>query len=258
MIEQLLPLTDSPLYSAAALLVVAMATITFPVLFFISAPYGRHERKGWGPTLPARWGWVLMESPAFLGFVVVFAMHRELATATGWVGASIYAAHYLYRAFIFPFRMRGGDKAKPLLTCFLGFAVNICIGPALAFGLTVLWTTPFGPWTPSAFSGLGLVLAGALVNHQSDLILHRLRQPGETDYRIPYGGFFQWVSAPNYFGEILQWLGFALFTGIPMAWIFFALTLANLLPRARSHHRWYKIEFPDYPTDRKALIPFVW
>ena len=258
MIEALVPLHEHPYYSGALLAIVAMAVVTFPVLFFISAPYGRHERPGWGPTISARWGWVLMESPAFIGFVTVFALHGSLADRIAWIGAAIYAGHYLYRAFIYPFRMRGGDKPKPLLTCFLGFSVNCCIGPALAYGLTVLWMSPYGQWTPTAYSGLGLVATGALVNHQSDLILRRLRAPGERNYRIPYGGFYQWLSAPNYFGEILQWLGLALFTGAPIAWIFAGFTLANLAPRARSHHRWYQQTFSDYPADRKALIPFLW
>ena len=38
----------------------------------------------------------------------------------------------------------------------------------------------------------------------------------------------------------------------------FALwTTANLMPRARTHLAWYREEFPDYPPERKAVIPFV-
>jgi hypothetical protein len=33
--------------------------------------------------------------------------------------------------------------------------------------------------------------------------------------------------------------------------------VANLAPRALKTHRWYKDTFPDYPEQRKALIPFV-
>jgi hypothetical protein len=33
--------------------------------------------------------------------------------------------------------------------------------------------------------------------------------------------------------------------------------MANLLPRALAHHRWYQQKFPDYPPDRKAIVPFV-
>jgi hypothetical protein len=38
---------------------------------------------------------------------------------------------------------------------------------------------------------------------------------------------------------------------------FLAWTVANLIPRALSHHKWYKKQFADYPAGRKAIIPFV-
>jgi hypothetical protein len=39
----------------------------------------------------------------------------------------------------------------------------------------------------------------------------------------------------------------------------FALwTLANLVPRAGAHHRWYRARFADYPPERRALLPGIW
>ena len=32
-------------------------------------------------------------------------------------------------------------------------------------------------------------------------------------------------------------------------------TAANLIPRAVSHHAWYRRTFPDYPANRRAVIP---
>ena len=32
-------------------------------------------------------------------------------------------------------------------------------------------------------------------------------------------------------------------------------TFANLVPRAVSHHKWYRRTFPDYPPARRAVIP---
>jgi 3-oxo-5-alpha-steroid 4-dehydrogenase 1 len=43
-----------------------------------------------------------------------------------------------------------------------------------------------------------------------------------------------------------------------LAGLSFALwTFANLVPRALSNHRWYKEQFPDYPKNRKAILPFL-
>jgi protein-S-isoprenylcysteine O-methyltransferase Ste14 len=89
-------------------------------------------------------------------------------------------------------------------------------------------------------------------------VLRNLRGPGETGYKIPRGGAYNWVSCPNYLGEIVEWLGWALATWSFGGLAFAAYTAANLVPRALANHRWYQKRFPDYPVQRKAILPFVW
>jgi steroid 5-alpha reductase family enzyme len=105
--------------------------------------------------------------------------------------------------------------------------------------------------------GLGLWALGVGINLQSDQILFGLRRPGETGYRIPQGGLYRFVSCPNYLGELIEWTGFAIAVASPAAWTFVVWTAANLVPRAVAHHRWYRERFADYPTERKALVPFL-
>jgi 3-oxo-5-alpha-steroid 4-dehydrogenase 1 len=97
-----------------------------------------------------------------------------------------------------------------------------------------------------------------LVNVHSDHVLRALRAPGESGYKVPFGGAFTYVSAPNYLAEIVEWLGFALAAQTLAAWAFAAFTFANLAPRALANHRWYREKFPEYPARRRALIPFLW
>ena len=52
----------------------ALAAVTFVWLLFVTVPYGRHTRPGWGPTVPARFGWVLMELPACVGFLAIYLL----------------------------------------------------------------------------------------------------------------------------------------------------------------------------------------
>ena len=107
-------------------------------------------------------------------------------------------------------------------------------------------------------AGLICFAAGFAINVHSDEILLRLRRGTETGYAIPRGGLFRFVSCPNYFGELVEWSGWALMTWSPAGLVFALWTAANLVPRARSHHRWYRTEFADYPRERKAIIPFVY
>ena len=81
---------------------------------------------------------------------------------------------------------------------------------------------------------------------------------GTKEYRIPRGGLFRWVSSPSYLTELGAWAGFALCTWSLAGVFIFLISAANLVPRAFATHRWYRERFPDYPPERKALIPYVW
>ncbi|HWB63744.1 MAG TPA: 3-oxo-5-alpha-steroid 4-dehydrogenase, partial [Chitinophagales bacterium] len=111
--------------------------------------------------------------------------------------------------------------------------------------------------SPDFTLGIILFAAGFYINNQADTTLINLRKPGETGYKIPVGGMFNYISCPNHFGEIVEWLGFAVMAGSWPAWSFFIWAIVNLVPRALDHHKWYKQKFTDYPTQRKAVIPFL-
>ena len=126
------------------------------------------------------------------------------------------------------------------------------------------WVFHFGNYTsewlldPRFWSGFAIFCGGYLINRHADHVLRSLRRPGESTYSIPYGGLYRWVSCPNYLGEILEWIGWAVATWSLPGLAFAMWTFANLAPRAWTNHRWYQERFPDYPADRKALVPGVW
>src|SRR5690606_20310009 len=101
---------------------------------------------------------------------------------------------------------------------------------------------------PHVLIGFGLIVIGVVINWRADNILIHLRKPGETGYKIPRGFLFDYITAPNHFGEIVEWAGFALMAWNLPALTFFVWTCANLIPRAKNHHDWYKAKFADYPA----------
>ena len=85
--------------------------------------------------------------------------------------------------------------------------------------------------------GSALFWIGLAINWHSDHVLRNLRKPGETGYKIPNGGMFNFISGANFFGEIIEWFGFAMATGFNIPATTFALnTFFNIAPRAVSHH----------------------
>ena len=101
-----------------------------------------------------------------------------------------------------------------------------------------------GGYRPAFHRGFDIICCGYLINRAADRILHNLRAPGETAYKIPQTGFYRWISCPNYFGEIVVWSGWALATWSLPGLAFAVWTIANLAPRARSNHKWYQQNFP--------------
>ena len=233
-------------------IVLVLAAVVFPVLFFITAPYGRHERPGWGPTLPAKLTWLVMESVSFFVFGWFWLHNPQWGTPVVTALGLAWLLHYGQRTFVFSMLMRDEAKRQPLLTMSLAIVFNTFNAMGNGAGLQNR------PLDLAFFFGLALFAVGMGINLHADHVLRSLRKPGETGYKIPHGGLYGLISAPNYFGEILEWIGFAVAAQTLAGWAFAAFTIANLAPRALSNHRWYREKFPDYPASRRALIPFLW
>lgn len=235
-----------------------LAVLIFPVLLRITAPYGRHTVKGWGPAVNNRLAWFLMEMPA-LALFAILAFNRDLSFDKIVLSAvCLWILHYTHRVLIFPLRIRTKGKKMPVLIMIFALFFNLINGfingywfGKLSPGYPVDWAGD-----PRFMAGIFLFVAGFITNLYHDRILIRLRRRG-NGYKIPYGGLFRFVSCPNFLGEIVEWAGFALMTWCLPSLSFFLWTLVNLLPRALDHHRWYRRNFADYPSGRKAVIPFL-
>ena len=236
----------------------ALGVVTWVAAARISAPYGRHERSGWGPTIPSRVGWLVMESPAVFAFLGFFFTGAKPMQPGALALALLWLLHYVQRVFVYPFRMRSAGKRMPAAIAAMAFGFNI-----FNAYLNGRWLSdhPYeARWLldPRFVAGAGVFALGLLGNQWADAVLFRLRGPGDAGYRIPHGGLYEVISCPNYFAELVEWLGFALAAWSPAALAFAFYTAANLVPRARKHHAWYRQTFAEYPAERKAIIPFVW
>lgn len=235
---------------------IALAIVLFPLQLFVSAPYGRHSKTTWGPMLSNKLGWVLMESWALVTFWTVYSLHFKSNTYALFF-ASLYTLHYIHRSFIFPLRTNTKGKQMPLLIALFALIFNSINAACLAFFLSEVSNYPVGyifKW--NFLLGFFLFFAGAFINIKSDSILINLRKPGEIDYKIPQGFLFRYISCPNHFGEIVEWFGFMLMVWNLAGVAFLVWTASNLLPRALHHHKWYQQHFPNYPKERKAVLPF--
>lgn len=244
-------------YRALVALELALAVATFVGLRFVRAPYGRYASARWGPTVPARLGWLVMESPAALVFAAVYATGPHRTSPVPLILLALWQTHYLYRAFVYPWRLRGTTR-MPAAVALMAIVFNVLNGYVNARWVASYGRYPTG-WLadPRFLAGTAVFLAGLAVNRDADRRLRALRAPGDTGYHVPRGGLYRWVSCPNYLGEIAQWFGWALLTWSPAGLAFAVYTTANLLPRGIDHHAWYRERFDGYPPARRAVIPYL-
>ena len=250
--------------SVLAYFMIFMALVTLPTLVWgPTAPYGRFSQtSGWGWLVPNRLAWITQEIPSLavpVVWVAFFATGDQLANLRGvnLVLMSLFIVHYTNRDLIFPLRLRAG-KPTPFLVWLLAFI--FCVYNGFMQTRYLLADAPVVEPSPSTYLGVGIWVAGFFINLHSDHILISLRKDKKKgEYKIPRGGMFEYVSAANYFGEIVEWTGYAVASGFALPCVAFAVfTLANLFPRALAYHRFYLERFPSYRRlNRKACIPFL-
>ena len=235
----------------------SLGLVVFVLLLFVTAPYGRHSRKDWGPSISNRMGWVIMEFPSLLVFILFFLFGPNEIQPVTWIFFALYVSHYTNRSVIYPWRTRTSGKQMPLVIALMAVCFNLVNGFINGYYFSAFSREYTWEWLVDARFIIGVIVfvGGVFLNWWSDQILLNLRKGGKKGYFIPRGGLFRWVSCPNFLGEIMEWTGFAIMTWSPAALVFALWTFFNLIPRALDHHKWYRANFPEYPPERKAILP---
>ena len=258
---------------------IASGVIYFAFAFLVKMPaaYGRFaDVFQTSLTINPKIGWIIQEAPSFL-IAAFYLLKAEIqlfpSISRNEVLLMLFAVHYFHRSFIFPLFTKP-KRQNPIITHLLGLI--FCTWNGYLQGAS-LATKNISSNSTIYYLGLALFCIGAFINIKSDYYLISLRSKRDkitrsmnekttskeekkkgSDYIMPEGGIFQFVSCPNYFGETAEWLGFAIASGNLEQWAFAIFTFANLAPRAVQYHQFYHSRFKNYPRDRKAYIPFIW
>jgi 3-oxo-5-alpha-steroid 4-dehydrogenase 1 len=247
----------------AALAFAALVAVSAPL---VASPYGKFASGKFGVALDPRLGWLLMELPSPVVFLIFFLQGPHRFDLVPLLFMAVWLLHYGNRTFFFPLSIRTPKGGKASFSFFV-IAMGWIVTPLHGY-LNGAWFSTFGHYStawltdPRFLVGFPIYLASLASNIHCDAIIRNLRTRDEIDsgakvYRIPEGGLFRLVTCASYLTELTAWMGFAIFTWSLAGAFIFAVSAANLVPRAFATHRWYRERFPDYPRARKALIPFV-
>jgi 3-oxo-5-alpha-steroid 4-dehydrogenase 1 len=240
-----------------------VAVIVFITLFFVDAGYGKFISPKWGYAIPNKLAWVLMEAPVAILLLLFWVFSERKTMLTPLIFLIFMEIHYIHRAFIFPFLLRGKSK-MPLGIMFMGFFFNI----ANAF-MQGFWIFHYAPqemysnmWlqTPQFIIGTMLFFIGLIINVNSDKRIRNLRKIGDDKHYLPQGGMYNYVTSANYFGEFIEWTGFAVATWSIPGFVFAVWTFANLVPRANAIYKRYNQAFATEMQGKKLkrIFPFIY
>ncbi|KAJ3192891.1 hypothetical protein HK101_005791 [Irineochytrium annulatum] len=255
-------------YQPVSVLILIAAAAIFPTLLFArTAAFGRFSHGGSRIKVPGKLAWLIFEGVSLIGMPTFFLLTAENINPVNGLLLFLFTAHYTNRAIVYVVRAPSiAPAAIEVILAAIAFNLpNSFVNAYAAASVTeVKLKDPLFPL------GILLFVIGFCGNVYSDEILRRLRTDKRTGddgvvgkngkrYYIPRGGAFKWVTSANYMWECVEWLGWAIAVGRLGPWAFFVFTVANLAPRARATHHWYKTTFGGkYPEVRRAILPYVW
>ena len=235
--------------------IITLLTVLY--LCFKPAPYGKFTPSGGvfsAFKINSKLAWLLQECPAFLIPFYIITFKYPSLTPMSLLGLGLFSLHYFNRSFVFPMLIKS-NRDTPIETCLSAFAFCCFNGWLQSTGII-----ESNHQTRDTYaSGLGFILffVGMYINISADEHLRELAaQRVGNRYLTPFKGMFQYVSAANYFGEIVEWFGFALLLQTPGSAWFSLFTTLFLGQRGYQTHKYYLAKIDDYPKSRSSVFPF--
>ncbi|GFO37126.1 3-oxo-5-alpha-steroid 4-dehydrogenase [Plakobranchus ocellatus] len=245
-----------------------LAIITFLSQRLHPAPYGKHDSPDakWGPLVPQRLAHVMSDAvPGVLWFVLIFFLYSKEHSdkeVINYIFFGLFLVHTVHRGIIHPLLMRYKSSKVAIGICLGALIPNFLYHFLNANHISVARYHDNYYYDPRFILGVLLYVIGFVINRWADWKLRSLRNTkGETScvgYYIPYGGLYELVSCPNYFGETIQWIGWTLATWSLSGLVWTCFSAATFFARAYHNHMWYKENFENYPPNRRAIVPFIY
>jgi steroid 5-alpha reductase family enzyme len=182
----------------------------------------------------------------------VFAIsYLGSASLTQWLVYAAVMIHFLKRTYEVLFVHKYSGPIQPFTF------VIIVVTYALIAGLISALNAQAIPAVDALFIiGIVLFIIGQIGNFYHHKLLANLRKT-EGGYHIPRGGWFEKATCPHYFFELLAWLGILLLSRHLFTLLAFIAMFGYLTGRSIKTRQWYRQRFPDYPAERKNMIPFL-
>jgi very-long-chain enoyl-CoA reductase len=211
----------------------------------------RYSKFSTGKGVPSRLGmFILYFLPVVLATICALP-YFATATPIQWIVFGAVVFHFGKRTLEVLFVHKYSGTMQPL-------TLGIIIAAYSLMGGLISWLNVEAIAKMDALFYLGIMffILGEAGNFYHHKLLAELRKK-EQGYYIPRGGWFEHATCPHYFFELLTWLGLVLVSRHFFTVLVFVAMLGYLTARSIKTRQWYRSRFPEYPKDRKFMIPFI-
>lgn len=237
-----------------------LATVSFFLRMWKPLPYGRHSDENGAFTLPVRPAYMAMHLiPGVCVFTISYFTGLHFSSPLNITFYVIFLVHYLSRGIITPLAARYSEKKVSVWVPVQILLLNTYFHYINAEFIGSVDYCEDYFYDPRFIVGMVIFILGFIINRISDtqvIFLRKSRQ--DKSYLVPKGFLYNLISCPNYFGEGLEWFGWTVMTWSLAGLVWWLYTESIFIPRARHNHKWYHNQFLNYPSHRRALIPFIY
>ncbi|CAK7325155.1 unnamed protein product [Dovyalis caffra] len=202
----------------------------------------------------SRKGMLVVYIPAFLSAVAFFGLFPNLGLRFLLVKSAL-TMHFFKRILevMFVHKYSGGMALDCAITITFGYFTTTSV---TIYAQTLTQGFPEPP-VDLKYIGIVIFLLGIVGNFYHHHLLASLRAKNDKGYKVPRGGLFGLVTCPHYLFEILIFLGMSFISQTLYTFASTVSTICYLMGRSYATRRWYLTKFDDFPTDVKAIIPYV-
>ena len=211
----------------------------------------RYSKFSTGKGVPSRLGmFVLYFLPVITA--TVFALpYLASASLPQWLVFAAVFIHFAKRTYEVLFVHKYSGSMQPFT-----FVIIVVTYALIAGLISALNVQAIATLDALAIIGVVFFIIGQIGNFYHHKLLADLRKDGDG-YHIPRGGWFERATCPHYFFELLAWLGILLLSRHLFTLLAFVAMFGYLTARSIKTRHWYQKRFPNYPKERKNMIPFV-
>lgn len=237
-----------------------MAIISLFAQIWKPLPYGKHSAANGACDLPVRPAYMAMNLiPGFVIFTITYFTGLHFNSPINIALCVIFVFHYITRGLVTPLVSRYSESKVSIWVPMQILLINTFFHYVNAEFVGSVDYCQGYQYDPRFVVGAILFVTGFIVNRISDAQVIFLRKSRkDPSYLIPEGFLYRLVSSPHYFGEGLQWFGWAVMTWSLAGLVWWLYTESVFFPRSRHNYIWYRNQFINYPSHRRALLPFIY